>query len=525
MDEALAARKQPRKVIVSPPSTVEADEELLVVSFDGSASVKRNIGAFSAVIWKLPEWSIITAASGYLPEITVNEAEYQGLLLGLDLLPTLDRGWIVICGDSNLIIRQMRGEIDCRAPKLQLLRLKALDRLKSWPKHDLLHVKREWNQSADKLANAALKEEAGTSVTSEADRQDLITLNRLDEILQPKIEAPVCMPIATRAASRRRRVRPETLQESVVQRVRIRRVLQAQDEEQWIVHLKAYLQGDVTSLSAEEAKSCAKIAAEYDLDESGLLLYCSTGTKLDVDRDSIVRVVVPETLQQDFLHHYHASLEGGHQGIGRTFARIRKHFHWRGLFRSVQKYVGECVDCETGKGRPLLQGESPGNIQATYPFHFVLLVRYIVLLSPLLELNSNHHSRLAFTSCLVFFIFPLLSVPFPPLAPSTAPHRPHPFRHPLLQGVLRRFRRELHHHTFATIHCLVDQPVSHFVVLSVVMRPAFDSAYIREPHRCLIPILQPLGFRWRPGAQYPQNHRAVSHHVYLSPAFHRRMCQ
>jgi ribonuclease HI len=284
MDEALAARKQPRKVIVSPPSTVEADEELLVVSFDGSASVKRNIGAFSAVIWKLPEWSIITAASGYLPEITVNEAEYQGLLLGLDLLPTLDRGWIVICGDSNLIIRQMRGEIDCRAPKLQLLRLKALDRLKSWPKHDLLHVKREWNQSADKLANAALKEEAGTSVTSEADRQDLITLNRLDEILQPKIEAPVCMAIATRAASRRRRARPETLQESVVQRVRIRRVLQAQDEEQWIVHLKAYLQGDVTSLSAEEAKSCAKIAAENDLDESGLLLYCSTGTKLDVDR-------------------------------------------------------------------------------------------------------------------------------------------------------------------------------------------------------------------------------------------------
>jgi ribonuclease HI len=176
MDEALAARKQPRKVIVSPPSTVEADEELLVVSFDGSASVKRNIGAFSAVIWKLPEWSIITAASGYLPEITVNEAEYQGLLLGLDLLPTLDRGWIVICGDSNLIIRQMRGEIDCRAPKLQLLRLKALDRLKSWPKHDLLHVKREWNQSADKLANAALKEEAGTSVTSEADLQDLITI-------------------------------------------------------------------------------------------------------------------------------------------------------------------------------------------------------------------------------------------------------------------------------------------------------------------------------------------------------------
>jgi hypothetical protein len=78
MNEALVAiapRKQPRKVTVSPPSTVEADEKILVVSFDGSARVKRKIGAFSAVIWKLPEWSIVTAASGYLPEITVNEAE------------------------------------------------------------------------------------------------------------------------------------------------------------------------------------------------------------------------------------------------------------------------------------------------------------------------------------------------------------------------------------------------------------------------------------------------------------------
>lgn len=34
----------------------------------------------------------------------------------------------------------------------------------------------------------------------------------------------------------------------------------------------------------------------------------------------------------------------------------------------MQTYVGKCVDCETGKGRPTIRGESPGNIQATYPF-------------------------------------------------------------------------------------------------------------------------------------------------------------
>ena len=62
-----------------------------------------------------------------------------------------------------------------------------------------------------------------------------------------------------------------------------------------------------------------------------------------------VRLMVPELLQQDFLHHYHTNLEGGNQCIGRTYQRIRSNSHLRGLDRSVQRYVGECVDCTTEK--------------------------------------------------------------------------------------------------------------------------------------------------------------------------------
>ena len=84
-------------------------------------------------------------------DLTVNAAEYRGLLLGLDLLDTHTRGQIIICGESNLVIRQMRGEIDCKAPGLKLLQHKAMQRLQSWPKHEFLHMKRDWNQSADRL--------------------------------------------------------------------------------------------------------------------------------------------------------------------------------------------------------------------------------------------------------------------------------------------------------------------------------------------------------------------------------------
>ncbi|KAE9274549.1 hypothetical protein PF008_g29565 [Phytophthora fragariae] len=134
MDDALVAiapQKEPRRQIQAPIPTVRADEELLVVSFDGSVRVKRGGGAYSAIVWKLPEWSVVKARSGYAEGLTVNEAEYNGLLLSFDLLDSLDRGRLVICGDSNLVVRQVRGEIDCKAPKLVLLSHKVLDRLRA----------------------------------------------------------------------------------------------------------------------------------------------------------------------------------------------------------------------------------------------------------------------------------------------------------------------------------------------------------------------------------------------------------
>ena len=96
------------------------------------------------------------------------------MLFGLDLLDDQNRGRVIICGESNLVIRQMRGEMDCEAPELKLLRHKAMQKLRSWPEHEFLHMKREWNQSADQLASAALQHEIGAIVNSDQE------LHRLD---------------------------------------------------------------------------------------------------------------------------------------------------------------------------------------------------------------------------------------------------------------------------------------------------------------------------------------------------------
>ena len=186
---------------------------------------------------------------------------------------------------------QMHGEIDCKAPSLQLLRHKAMVKLRSWSNHDFLHMKRDWNQSADRLASEALQREKGMIVVSDQDRQDLITLNRLDELLIPsQVEQVVKVAAITRSAVRRR-CQPEILQEEIVQQVRIDRIRQAQDEESWISNLKTYLIGDVARLSAEEAKICALSASDYEVDQSGLLLYCPESAAKSEGRAELARFV------------------------------------------------------------------------------------------------------------------------------------------------------------------------------------------------------------------------------------------
>ncbi|KAE9191732.1 hypothetical protein PF004_g21520 [Phytophthora fragariae] len=60
---AIAPRKEPRRKIQAPIPTVYPGESLRVVSFDGSGRVKRGGGAYSAILWKLPEWTVVRARS------------------------------------------------------------------------------------------------------------------------------------------------------------------------------------------------------------------------------------------------------------------------------------------------------------------------------------------------------------------------------------------------------------------------------------------------------------------------------
>ena len=54
----------------------------------------------------------MAAASENEKDLTVNAAEYRGGFLRFDLLDKKTRGRPIICGDPNMVIRQMRRKIN-----------------------------------------------------------------------------------------------------------------------------------------------------------------------------------------------------------------------------------------------------------------------------------------------------------------------------------------------------------------------------------------------------------------------------
>ncbi|OWZ06660.1 reverse transcriptase, partial [Phytophthora megakarya] len=159
---------------------------------------------------------------------------------------------------------------------------------------------------------------------------------------------------------------------------RWRRIKVHQDEDFWIQQMKRVLRGDVSvlkdvsDLPRNQVKKIAKVSDQFVLDSREVLYRLSTPTpERPRNKQSELRLVVPETLRADMLHYSHEDFHVGHQGINRTFERLRSEFFWIGMYADVQKFVRKCVDCASAKGRPPVLGPSPGNIEPRYPFEVV----------------------------------------------------------------------------------------------------------------------------------------------------------
>jgi ribonuclease HI len=86
---------------------------------------------------------------------TNNIAEYEALIFGLTAALSLGVWELLVKGDSQLVIRQVRGECCCNNPQLAayLIRMRRLE--KDFNVIELQHVPREGNSAADALSASA----------------------------------------------------------------------------------------------------------------------------------------------------------------------------------------------------------------------------------------------------------------------------------------------------------------------------------------------------------------------------------
>ena len=91
---------------------------------------------------------------------TNNVAEYRGLIAALEWATHNRIDTLHIKSDSDLLVKQMRGEYRVKHPGLQPLWEQARSLAKQIRHVRYEHVRREFNRDADRLANEAMDEAA-----------------------------------------------------------------------------------------------------------------------------------------------------------------------------------------------------------------------------------------------------------------------------------------------------------------------------------------------------------------------------
>ena len=87
---------------------------------------------------------------------TNNVAEYTALIRALELAAELGIPKLAVYSDSELMVKQMKGEYRVISADLQDLYQEACGLRKRFEKLTLTHVRREFNSDADRLCNLAL---------------------------------------------------------------------------------------------------------------------------------------------------------------------------------------------------------------------------------------------------------------------------------------------------------------------------------------------------------------------------------
>jgi ribonuclease HI len=137
---------------------------LILVNIDGGARGNPGPAGYGVII-RGADGETLAELHGALGVATNNVAEYSGLLAALRWAAEHGETKIHIRSDSELLVKQMRGEYRVKHPALKPLFLQACALIRRIGDVTFEHVRREFNKDADRLSNLGM-DESERAITS-----------------------------------------------------------------------------------------------------------------------------------------------------------------------------------------------------------------------------------------------------------------------------------------------------------------------------------------------------------------------
>ncbi len=139
---------------MSPPNSSPSAAPTLeaVLWTDGAARGNPGPAGIGAIL-KNESGEVLYTGSEFLGHTTNNVAEYKAVLLGLEGALAQGVSRIEVRADSELLIKQLKGEYRVKSPGLKPLYDEARKLLGRFASVKLTHIRRELNGEADRLAN------------------------------------------------------------------------------------------------------------------------------------------------------------------------------------------------------------------------------------------------------------------------------------------------------------------------------------------------------------------------------------
>ncbi len=130
---------------------------------DGGSRGNPGPSGIGVVIEDAETGSIVETHKRFLGVTTNNQAEYKAVILGLERCHALGAKKVEVLADSELLIRQAKGEYKVKNIDLQARFREMRALVMAIGQVTFKHVYREQNKAADALANEAMDEARGMS--------------------------------------------------------------------------------------------------------------------------------------------------------------------------------------------------------------------------------------------------------------------------------------------------------------------------------------------------------------------------